>query len=72
MESPSCFLKVEVNDQTVCTFFYSMDGENFRTIGQPFKAQKGRWIGAKVGLFNVNPNMNESEGFSDFDWFRVE
>ena len=65
-----CYLRVYVNDQGECTFAFSIDGNSFQTIGNEFKAVPGMWIGAKVGLFNVNPNINVSSGYSDFDWFR--
>jgi hypothetical protein len=37
-----------------------------------FKSVPGLWIGAKVGIFTINPNLRESDGFAEFDWFRVE
>ncbi len=72
LKSTSCLLKVIVADTAQCQFYYSLNGRKFIPIGQPFTATKGRWVGAKVGLFNVNPNMAESNGYADFDWFRVE
>jgi beta-xylosidase len=68
----ACYLKVQVDTQAVCVFSYSVDGVNFQPVGKPFTATKGTWIGAKVGLFHVNPNIMKSKGFSDFDWFRFE
>jgi hypothetical protein len=41
-------------------------------VGNDFTAQPGVWIGAKVGLFCINPNINKRNGFADFDWFRFE
>lgn len=72
MEQNSCYLRVQVDSNAVCSFYYSLDGKDYKFIGEKFKAVEGVWIGAKVGLFNVNPNMTESKGFSDFDWFRFE
>jgi beta-xylosidase len=68
----SCFLKVQVNDNAVCSFYYSTDNVTYRKIGNDFTAQPGVWIGAKVGLFCLNPNINVSRGYADFDWFRFE
>lgn len=65
-----CYLKVTVQQPGHCRFSYSRDGKNFIEIGEPFTAVPGVWIGAKVGLFNINPNMQESSGYADFDWFR--
>lgn len=66
-----CYMRVRVDEQLDCQFQYSLDGEKFTDIGEKFKAKKGRWIGAKVGLFSINPNIQESKGYSDFEWFRV-
>jgi hypothetical protein len=33
---------------------------------------KETWIDAKAGLFNINPNINESSGFADFEWLRFK
>jgi hypothetical protein len=54
-----------------CHFEYSRDGRKFRPIGESFQAKKGVWIGAKVGLFSLSPNVVPSAGYADFDWFRV-
>lgn len=71
-EKNFCSLRVSVDDKNICTFSYSFDGTEFIPIGKEFTAVPGVWIGAKVGIFNINPNINESKGYADFDWFRVE
>jgi beta-xylosidase len=68
----SFYLKVQVKDQGVCSFYYSEDDLVYKKLGADFTAQPGVWIGAKVGLFCINPNINKSNGFADFDWFRFE
>ena len=68
----SCFLRVHVDDNKVYTFSYSFDGVDFKPIGSKFTATTGVWIGAKVGLFSINPNINESKSYADFDWIKVE
>jgi beta-xylosidase len=68
----SCFLRVSVSDAGICKFSYSLDNKSFTPIGRDFKAESGIWIGTKVGLFCVNPNITESKGYAEFDWFRVE
>ncbi|MEI6143860.1 MAG: hypothetical protein WCP85_31565 [Mariniphaga sp.] len=37
-----------------------------------FTARQGKWIGAKVGLFCINPLQGGVRGHADVDWFRVE
>jgi beta-xylosidase len=70
LDREDCCLRVHVADAAVCTFSYSADGKNYIPIGKEFQATPGTWIGAKVGLFNVNPNISDSAGYADFDWFR--
>jgi beta-xylosidase len=71
-EKNTCYLRVQVDNRAMCAFSYSYDGFNFKPIGKEFAATPGVWIGAKVGLFSINPNIEESQGYADFDWFRVE
>lgn len=72
LKQGTCFLRVQVDNNALCTFSYSYDGIVFKTIGKAFTATPGMWIGAKVGLFSINPNIEESKGYADFDWFLVE
>ncbi|MBN2104737.1 glycoside hydrolase 43 family protein [bacterium] len=65
-------LKVDVDEQAICIFSYSLNGKHFQSVGDPFRAQKGRWIGAKVGVFCINPNIRDSGGYVDVDWFRIQ
>jgi hypothetical protein len=67
-----CDLRVTVADKAVCRFYYSLDGTTYNRIGKEFQATAGTWIGAKAGPFHLNPNISDSEGFSDFEWFRLE
>jgi len=46
-------------------------GSKFTTIGVPFVARQGRWIGAKVGIFALGGAQTRETGYADFDWFRV-
>jgi beta-xylosidase len=68
----TCYMRVAVNDSGTCHFSYSADNKNYISIGKEFNAEAGQWIGAKVGLFCINPNIIESKGYGDFEWFRVE
>ncbi len=71
MKNNSCILRVDVNENKICNFSYSLDGTVFKPIGSEFTATPGVWIGAKVGLFSINPNVHESRGYADFDWIRI-
>ncbi|HET8655568.1 MAG TPA: glycoside hydrolase 43 family protein [Longimicrobiaceae bacterium] len=67
----SCFLRVRVDEGGMSHFSYSLDGRDYRPIGEPFQAVEGTWIGAKVGIFDLSPSLAPSRGYADFDWFRV-
>lgn len=67
------YLRVKVTaPQAQCTFSYSLDGQNFMTIGQSFLPKPDKWIGAKVGIFCNGPFEARNGGYADFDWFRIE
>ena len=71
VKSGSCYFRVEVDTAGTCSFSYSLNNETYTPIGRKFQAVPGVWIGAKAGLFCISPNIPESKGYSDFDWFRV-
>src|SRR5210317_121389 len=51
-------------------YSYSLDGENYKTIGKQTIAKVGRWVGTKVGIFCSKTNSKVG-GYADFDWFRI-
>lgn len=71
VEQQNIYLRVSVRQGALCTFSWSVDGEKFVTLGEPFKAKPGKWIGAKIGLFCVRSNITNDAGYADIDWFRV-
>jgi beta-xylosidase len=70
--SATAYLRVHVSPQAQCQFSYSFDGAAYTAIGTPFRAVKGAWIGAKIGLFATQKQPGAENGYADFDWFRVE
>jgi hypothetical protein len=70
--SESIFLRVKVTPGPYCEFSYSADGKKFATSGDPFLAQPGGWVGARVGLFCLAPADAKTTGYVDVDWFRFE
>jgi beta-xylosidase len=68
--SENVYLRVEVKNGGKCQFSYSEDGKIFISIGKEFMARKGKWTGAKVGLFATAPFQSKKQGFADYDWFR--
>jgi len=64
-------LRVEWRPGAVCRFAASFNGRDFVTLGGPFTAQPGRWVGAKVGLFAAAPAGRATGAPADFAWFRL-
>lgn len=64
------WLRVKVGKDYRCIFSYSLDGKKFIECGKPFTARQGHWIGARVGLFSVQP-AGKNRGWMDIDWFRI-
>lgn len=72
LSSKELFLRVQVRaPDAQCVFSFSLDGKNFETIGEPFTAVPGGWIGAKVGLFAGKSADSARGGYLDVDWFRI-
>lgn len=65
------YLRVEVEKGGFCSFSYSENGKEFKSIGEKFVARKGKWIGAKVGFFALRDGITNDSGSIDVDWFRV-
>ncbi len=65
------WLRVKVDKNEMCTFYYSTDGKKFIACGKPFQARQGHWIGARVGFFSVQPK-GPNRGWMDIDWFHVD
>lgn len=66
------YLRVKVSAAGKSQFSYSFDEKSFVNIGEVFSAEKGKWIGAKMGIFCTRENQTNDSGYADFDWFRVE
>ena len=72
LKTNTAYLKVEVSaPDAMCQFSFSENGKKFNKIGKPFKAQPGKWIGAKVGLFSVSTQDSKTGGYADVAYFRV-
>ena len=53
-------------------FYYSLDGKSWSAIGEPIKMPYSipHFMGYRFGLFNYA--TQETGGFADFDYFRIE
>ncbi len=62
-------LRVTVTDGGRCQFgFVVSDG--WVAVPTQFQAEKGKWIGAKLGLYSMKRSKSEPAGHADFDYFR--
>ena len=69
LPSDAIRLRVTVADGGACTFAFARPGDAaFTTIGEPFQATEGHWIGARVGLLC---NGDDPSGHADAMYFRV-
>ncbi len=69
--SGDLYFRVRVTPNAMCQFSFSVDGTGFTPLGAPFQAEKGRWIGAKTGLFSTRRGAAYENGYADYDWFRI-
>lgn len=68
----SVLLRARVSAGGRTEFSYGTDSARFTVLGEPFVAQQGRWVGAKIGLFAQRGAAGREAGYADYDWFRVE
>ncbi len=72
LRGPSARLRATVEDGGRVQFAYATDDAGFESIGEPFQAQQGRWIGAKIGLFVArSTDSGVVDGYCDFEYFEV-
>ncbi len=65
------YLRIYVSEEAYCSFAYSGDGNDYQVFGKTFKAAAGRWVGARIGLFAVHESDNSGNGYTDFDWIKI-
>jgi beta-xylosidase len=71
LQGNEVYFRVAVTKGALCQFSYSTDGIRFTNAGDPFQAEPGQWIGAKVGLFAARVTKTNDSGYADYDWFRI-
>jgi len=68
----SVLLRARVSAGGRTEFSYGTDSARFTVLGEPFVAQPGRWVGARIGLFAQRGAAGREAGYADYDWFRIE
>jgi beta-xylosidase len=71
LSGDSVFLRVTVQPGGHCHFAFSLDGAEYREVGDEFQARSSSWVGAKVGLFASAAERGPSKGHLDVRWFRI-
>ncbi len=71
IKNNTVYLQVKVRKGGVCDFFYSENGEKFKSIGSTFVAKEGKWIGSKIGFLSLRNGITNDAGSVDIDWFRI-
>ena len=66
------YLRMKVENGGVCRLSYSIDGDEFTTVGGSFTLREGMWIGAKMGFYALREGAINDAGAVDIDWFRIE
>ncbi|MEP7074176.1 MAG: glycoside hydrolase 43 family protein [Acidobacteriota bacterium] len=72
LQTSDVYLRLTVKAGAICSWTYSSDRNNFTSVGEPFTAREGRWIGAKIGFFFSRPSKFNDAGSADIDWIRFE
>lgn len=70
INSNTVHFRVTVSADSMVEFSYSTNGRRFTKMDTAFKADRGHWIGAKVGVFCTRLQTTNDSGFADFDYFR--
>lgn len=78
INTATIYFKVDIHnehhelEEAVGQFFYSLDGQHFEKIGEPFHATPGGWVGAKLGIYATNFTNANTKGYADFDYMTIE
>jgi beta-xylosidase len=72
IKGSTIYPRVEIRAGGKCKFGYSLDGQQFIDLNGEFRAETGRWIGSKLGIFCTREMQTNDSGFADFDLFRVQ
>lgn len=67
----SVYLRVEMREEGKAEFSFSLDGKHYRTVSGLFRADRGRWVGGKIGLFSSSDVSSDPERYGDFEFFVV-
>lgn len=76
LKNDDIYLKISVDfnvGKDMAEFYYSNDGENWTSVGKPFKMRfdyRRFFMGTRYAIYNYS--TKETGGYVDVDWFRLE
>jgi hypothetical protein len=70
------YLKLKMEYPGNISMYYSYDGNEFTRLeldtACSYKVSRKSWVGARMGIFCVNMEHKNSEGYADFEYFKVD
>ena len=65
-------VRVVIDRRQICRFYLSSDGHSWELIGDPFHAEAGEWVGARIGFY-ASRDMSPANdaGYMDIDWMTI-
>lgn len=66
------WLRVKVAAGGLCWFSYSGNGADWHEVTPHFAAGKGKWVGAKLGIFAASRSSGDPAGKAYYSHFHVE
>lgn len=66
-----CQFKVKVGLNGICQFYYREKDSEWKIIPRNFAAGKGKWVGAKIGIFASTEAKQTSLGNCNFKYFDI-
>jgi beta-xylosidase len=66
------YLRLKVTYPCIVESYISLDGENYTKVGKngTYEVSKCSWVGGKVGIFSVNTENKNNNGYSDFEYVK--
>lgn len=73
-DSDSVYLKLTMTYPGVISAYISLDGDKYLKVGSDMTYQVSRksWVGGKIGIFAVNNESQNNNGYAEFEYIRVE
>lgn len=71
LDNENIWIRARATDKNFITqFYYSLDGKDFRPIGNELKMALGLpWTANRFALFNFTKTAGGEGGYADFNWF---